>query len=301
MTSWYGMTVAAGLGVPGYAAKHDYNYLIFAFWGCKNGPMDVGIVWQNLSSYLGEKNPWGTTDREVQIGVKKVYNQAGVRILVSAFGATEFPTTYYVDPVACGHALGNFVLHNNLDGADVDWEDNTAMEDGKGEEWLISFTKALRQIIPDHIVTHAPQAPYFKNEFYRNGAYMTVHKAVGDLINFYIIQFYNQGDSKYDNYDELFVHASGKTFNGTALLEIHKRGVPLKKLVVAKPILPNDATNTGYMPAHELGAAVDRAYQEHGWYGGVAHWQYPSDTTGNAIHQSAGGLIEACKASGKCK
>ena len=34
MTSWYGMDVAKGLGLPGYAAPHDYNYLIYAFWSC---------------------------------------------------------------------------------------------------------------------------------------------------------------------------------------------------------------------------------------------------------------------------
>jgi len=65
--------------------------------------------------------------------------------------------------VACGTALGNFVLKNNLDGADIDWEDNDAMEAGKGEQWLIDFTIALRKVIPDHIITHCPQAPYFKS------------------------------------------------------------------------------------------------------------------------------------------
>jgi len=32
----------------------------------------------------------------------------------------------------CGTKLGNFVLNNNLDGADIDWEDNSAMENGIG-------------------------------------------------------------------------------------------------------------------------------------------------------------------------
>ena len=95
MIYWYGMNVAANLGVPGYATPHEYNYIIFAFWSCNNNALDVAIVWQNISMYLGEKNPWGTTDKQVQIGMKKVYNDAGIKIMVSAFGATEFPTTYY--------------------------------------------------------------------------------------------------------------------------------------------------------------------------------------------------------------
>ena len=93
------------------------------------------------------------------------------------------------------------MLDNNFDGADVDWEDNTAMNRGTGEQWLIAFTKALRETIPDRVITHSPQAPYFKSEFYTNHAYIAVHQAVGSLINFYNVQFYNQVDSRYDTYD----------------------------------------------------------------------------------------------------
>ena len=233
--------------------------------------------------------------------MKKVYNQAGVKILVSAFGATQFPTTLKENAEACGTALGNFVLKNNLDGADIDWEDNIAMQAGTGEQWLIDFTIALRKVIPDHIITHAPQAPYFKNEYYKNGGYITVDKEVGDLINFYNIQFYNQGDSKYDNYEELVEKASG-FFSGTSLMEIKKRGVSLKKLVIVKPILPTDATNTGYMPAQTLREAVDKAHESHNWFAGVCHWQYPSDASGNTIKVVAGGLIDYCKANPrKCR
>lgn len=74
------------------------------------------------------------------------------------------------------------------------------MENGIGEDWLIKFTQALRAVIPDKIVTHCPQAPYFKSSYYKNGGYITVDKQVGNLINFYLIQFYNQGDSQYNNY-----------------------------------------------------------------------------------------------------
>ena len=88
LMSWYGMDVAKNLGLPGYATPHVYNHILFAFWSCAQEPLDVAKVWQNISMYLGDQNPFGTTDREVQLGMKKVYNQAGIRILVSAFGAT---------------------------------------------------------------------------------------------------------------------------------------------------------------------------------------------------------------------
>ena len=74
------------------------------------------------------------------------------------------------------------------------------MEAGQGEGWLIALTKKLREIIPHHIITHAPQAPYFRQEHYKNGAYMTIHREVGHLIDFYNIQYYNQGDTRYESY-----------------------------------------------------------------------------------------------------
>ena len=112
--------------------------------------------------------------------------------MISAFGATEFPTTSKIDPIDCAVKLGKFVLENNLDGVDIDWEDNGAMQQGSGQKWLISFHNKLRSILPNHIISHAPQAPYFKQEFYKNGAYININKAVGSTIDFYNVQFYNQ-------------------------------------------------------------------------------------------------------------
>jgi len=60
-------------------------------------------------------------------------------------------------------------------------------------------------MIPNHIITHAPQAPYFCKDFYKNRAYYTVHKEVGDTIDFYNMQFYNQGNNRYDTYQTLFL------------------------------------------------------------------------------------------------
>lgn len=139
--------------------------------------------------------------------MKKKYNDGGVKILVSAFGATEFPTTGNVDPTDCAVKLAKFVSENNLDGVDIDWEDNAAMEAGTGEQWLITFQTKLRSLLPNHLITHAPQAPYFKQEYYKNGAYVTVDKAVGHTIDFYNVQFYNQGDTKYNNWKGLFMYS----------------------------------------------------------------------------------------------
>ena len=41
--------------------------------------------------------------------------------MVSAFGATEFPTSAGADPTVCANKLADFVKKNNFDGADLDW------------------------------------------------------------------------------------------------------------------------------------------------------------------------------------
>ena len=108
-------------------------------------------------------------------------------------------------------------------------------------------------------MSHAPQAPYFSEETYAAGNYMAVHRAVGDLIDFYNIQFYNQEQTRYDTYETLFT-VSGRWFHRTSIKEIHERGVPLEKLVAGKPAAPEAAYNTGYMAPSDFKAAVERAY-----------------------------------------
>lgn len=62
MTTWWGINVAANLGLPGYAQPHSYNHIIFSFWSCSGNPVDVGLVWQNIHQYIDpDHNPWGTT------------------------------------------------------------------------------------------------------------------------------------------------------------------------------------------------------------------------------------------------
>jgi chitinase len=209
------------------------------------------------------------------------------------------PTIAY-DPVACATSLGNFVLNNNLDGADIDYEDNAAMNNGIGEAWLIAFTKQLRSMIPGYIITHAPQAPYFCKECYINGAYATVHEQVGNLIDFYNIQFYNQGQDSYNNFTNLF-EVSGGPFNGTSVMELVQRGIPLNKIVIGKPVTPADASNTGWISATDLNSIFNQGQAKYGWYTGLMIWQFPSDATGSFVSTVATDLINYCKAnSGKC-
>jgi chitinase len=86
---------------------------------------------------------------------------------------------------------------------DIDYEDKKAMNKGTGEQWVILFMRHLRKLLPYHIITHAPQGPYLMG-VYVSGRYRKIHKEVGNLIDFYNVQFYNQLNATYEKYDLLF-------------------------------------------------------------------------------------------------
>jgi len=267
---------AKEFAVPGSVPAYSYNVVNLAFW-LSTGVADAALDWAALGS-------------DQQKTFIDAYHKAGVKLLVSAFGATEFPTN--LDATAVANNLAAFVKKNNLDGVDIDWEDSAAFEPaqaGKGEAWLTKLTQTLRQQLPrPYIITHAPQAPYFVNNtnIYPKGAYLAVHRDAGKDIDWYNVQFYNQGDSSYDTCDKLLYKAGGG-FDGTALFEIVNNGVDAQKLVIGKPITQAGAVNTGYMTADALAKCFKEAKTK-GWKAGAMGWEFKLDTFGwsNTLAQS---------------
>ena len=92
-SSWYGDSIAKGLGVPGFAAKHDYNMIILAFWSCAGSPKDMAMIWANARTYFDYPNSFGNTTKDIQTKIRQIYHDNGINITVSAFGDSEFPTS----------------------------------------------------------------------------------------------------------------------------------------------------------------------------------------------------------------
>jgi hypothetical protein len=102
------------------------------------------------------------------------------------------------------------------------------------------------------------------------------------LIDWYNIQYYNQGASSYVSCNTLF-NKAGSWFPGTSIFELNESAdIPLYKLVVGKPALSSDASN-GYMSASALSECMQDA-QEKGWNGGMMVWQYPNANTAWISH-----------------
>ena len=140
-------------------------------------------------------------------------------------------------------------------------------------------------------------APWFSPGKFGGGAYLTVDKNVGDLIDWYNVQFYNrassasflsqdssltavpllwtdttEGTSEYTTCEGLLTESSS-TWPNSALFQIAASGITLDKLVIGKPATSSDASN-GYMDPSTLATCVEQA-QSQGWDAGVMVWEYP--------------------------
>ena len=246
------------IGVPGYGGSKGYNILNFAFWvsDSNNGGAAVNGAaydWQNILNRITKSSLRETltatanpTADQLRSAIKALYNNAGIKIFISAFGGADHPMQNGADPTVTASQLAAYAAAYQYNGVDVDWEEAI---DGKfaagagGEQWLCTLTNALRNALPSEMgISHAPQAPYFMGSTrgqYPNGGYATVHSVCGHNIDFYNVQFYNQGQSTYNTYDSLFVSSIDWSQN-SAVYQIMDGAspenvqIPASKLVVGK-------------------------------------------------------------------
>lgn len=261
---YFDASVSEVTGVPPVSDVTGYNVFIIAFL-LTEGAWDNAEGWASLSA----------SDRST---LKSQYAAAGISLMVSVFGSTDTPTSSGADPTDTANTFAAWVQEYDLDGIDVDYEDFNAFDAGTAEAWLVTFTTQLRNQLPasDYIITHAPVAPWFSPNYWTNGGYIQVDSEVGDLINWYNIQFYNQGSTEYTTCAGLLTNSSS-TWPESALFQIAASGVPLDKLVIGKPATTGDAS-TGYMSTSTLATCVEQAKGQ-GWDAGVMVWEYPDAGT----------------------
>ncbi|OCH85900.1 glycoside hydrolase family 18 protein [Obba rivulosa] len=255
--------VSGESGPPAVSEVAGYNVFALSFL-LLSGPADQAVEWASLSS----------SDRST---IKSQYNSAGISLIVSAFGSTDAPTSEGADPVATANTMAAWVIEYDLDGIDVDYEDFNAMDSSSSaaETWLITFTQQLRSQLPQgqYIITHAPVAPWFSpNSAWAGGGYLKVDQEVGSLIDWYNVQFYNQGTTEYTTCTNLLT-TSGGSYPGSSLFEIASNGVSLDKLVIGKPGNSGDA-DSGYIAPATLAGCVEQAKNQ-GWDAGVMVWEFP--------------------------
>ncbi|TFK83689.1 glycoside hydrolase family 18 protein [Polyporus arcularius HHB13444] len=256
--------VSGATGPPAVSEIAGFNVFALSFL-LIGGAADKALEWTQLSA----------SDRST---IKSEYSAAGISLIVSAFGATDAPTTGGANAASTANTMAAWVKQYDLDGLDVDYEDFTAMDksDGSAEAWLATFTQQIRTQLPQgqFILTHAPVAPWFSvSNIFAGGAYLKVDQTVGGLIDWYNVQFYNQGTTEYTTCDSL-LNTSGGDWPGSSVFEIAAAGINLNKIVIGKPAQAAGDANNGYIAPATLATCVSNAKAK-GWNAGVMVWEFP--------------------------
>ena len=113
------------------------------------------IGWENIGSYLssstkrtltGLSNP---SDDQVRAAIVERFHNAGKKLMVSAFGATDHPIQRGGNAQSIGTQIGNIVRKYGLDGVDIDNEETAYLGvNGVGAKWLCDLTNAIRAVLP---------------------------------------------------------------------------------------------------------------------------------------------------------
>ncbi|KZP29177.1 glycoside hydrolase family 18 protein [Athelia psychrophila] len=248
---------------PSSSELAGYNVFALSFW--------------LLYGAADQAQDWAEMTAAERTAIKTDYNNAGISLIVSAFGSTDTPASSGADPNLAAQNLATWVKAYDVDGVDIDFEDLQAFNGGTGsaENWLITFTTELRSLLPagQYIISHAPLAPWFQPApRWGGGGYLKVDSSVGSLVDFYNVQFYNQGTTEYTTCAGLLT-TSSSAWPNTALFQIAASGVSQNKLVIGKPATAADASN-GYVDSGTLATCVSQAASK-GWKGGVMVWQWP--------------------------
>lgn len=242
-----------------------------------------GIILSFLNSNQTELKfeAWTNTSVEARKQLLQEYHKAGVSLWASVFGGDpwETPVTNRLDPATLGRLHGEIIYGLGFDGVDVDLEDFPAFDKHSHEVvgWTVDYVKALRKWLPAKEgfgLTAAPVAPWFtpNSTTYCHGAWGAIDKQIGKEIDYYNVQFYNQGVGSYDSCDTILFKSNVSNFEQTSVFEIAKNGVPLKKLVIGKPGWPSDAAN-GWVAPDVLSVCAKSA-KDRGWSAGFSSWQY---------------------------
>jgi len=251
------------------ASASGYNVLIMAFYLSSGSAADMCQAWEELDD--------GTKSSTIQ----QIHNN-GTIVLASLGGSTDVP--FDKDPSTLGTQVAQWVQANYLDGVDFDLENLSpnfianGMTANETVSWVVEVSEAARLILgPSGYITHAPQAPYFgpigSTQYWAGptGGYSGVNQLTKS-IDWYNIQFYNQGTNCYVDFNGLFL-SSCSNFPKTSVSEIAATGVNYDMIVIGKPVETTDA-GSGWVAASDLGSWFSQANSQLGWNTGVMGWEW---------------------------
>ena len=274
---------------------------------------DTVTEWQNYS------------DTQKTTLINKM-NKYGITVMVSFGGATSFMdglekvfNSKYSNSATLANELVDWMYKNKVTGIDLDIEHLPREWSDEQNSKIVNYLGSLSQNIKKRgkelgfyiIVSHAPQTPYYNgpmNRQYYGGqwgyTYNKIEQLYGAYIDFYNIQYYNQGNI-YTDYNSLFIKDGpndGTGFNAAVLQLINANSVnalyfpiPDFKIVIGKPNNPLEVSNTqGFINLYSNNkndltmnnyvnmtkTSQDKDLQNWYKYGGIMIWIYKNEDNG---------------------
>ena len=248
----------------------------------------VYLAFYLLTSSTDMLQAWAGISNARRAAALNYAHSRGAVVMLSASGATTTPYTATTGR-AYGQAVATYAVQYGLDGVDFDLENLEykctygSMTSANIVTWMSDATLAARSVLgPNRLLTHAPEAPYFGgavgNSFtgsVQTLCYTGVYLGTAGAINWFNVQFYNQGSTCFLTYTTLFVASSnnGQCVGGTAVSELVTVGVPLDRIVIGKPVAAS-AAGSGYIAPADLGTILTTAAKSGNTPAGVFTWDY---------------------------
>lgn len=210
----------------------------------------------------------------------------GKRVLIS-FGGGDMQRDDYTGLVgredSLADAIAAFVSEHGFDGVDIDFEVSAALHSRRrpgvldGRRFLIDLTAALRKRLPaDALISHAPQAPYL-DPAWHGGPYLDVLRAVGDAIDWIMVQYYNNPDYEAPVASRI-VGQPLRPF-ATSYAGIVNSSWPSGKTLVGLPVYRDDAFSGHLSPKKVVSEVVCPLRDRYGQrFGGLTGWQFSTLT-----------------------
>lgn len=274
------------------AVNAGYNVIALAFYQSATGPADAALSWSERM------------DNATRVSTIEKVHAAGAVVTVSLGGAND-QHWESMDAKSLATTIANWANENYLDGVDFDLEHFGGFgainnNDNDTIAWFSELITTTRSILgPEGVISYAPLPPWFgpiglpkcttpnqQNCTWvgPSGGMTAVYKEVGEDIDYFFAQFYNQG-ACYTTEAGLFTASGpscttpGAYYPFTSVKEIADSGIPLSKIVVGKPVDEN-AAGSGYVDPSTLHTWFQSSGKAIGWNTGAGIWEW-LDVTGN--------------------
>lgn len=256
------------------ALSRFIKYLIFGFWNPEKiiATGADGVVSALLENHHYFKNDEGKFILE---NIKKIYKNNKITPMLGIFGDQDiikkYPkpkpvvdelitflktpfiqcnyneTTDKISNICQTKFKSDYHPYEFFDGIDVDIENITMGKENVN--WVIEFTRELHTQLtklysdmslnkPEgkFLISHAPQAPYFRFISDNKYNYVYIDQQVGKIIDWYNIQYYNQIPSQAYITEKTLFNDSGRDQPKTSVSQLINQGIPSDKIVIGKII-----------------------------------------------------------------